>query len=108
MSKYVGFKCEYTDKKTNAYYPDAWINLITLNYSPYTQCRVLANAFVNEESFLKNMDCIHYDVIPYIVVYGSTDWKKYFDESILNEQGIDLQSQCLKWAKEKMGVEDEK
>src|SRR3989344_6890740 len=98
MSKYCGFKCEYTDKNTGAYYPDAWIQLVTFNYSPYVQCCVMAKAFVNEDSYLKGLQCVGYNMINEVVTYGSDGWKKYFDESILLEPGIDLQTQCLKWA----------
>ncbi len=92
-----GFTSSYTDPRSGAVYPDAWLQIANIDYSPNSNCHVLVNVFVDESAYQDGMSPVVTDIIP-TVIFGSDDWNTYFDVSVMAQADHDIQSESLAFA----------
>ena len=88
-----GFTSNYTDPGTGITLTNAWIQIRQINYTPYSNCLVVTDVYLNESSF-PSMKPLFYNVTPN-VNYTDPSWNTYFDPSVMTQSGHDIQAQSL-------------
>lgn len=96
-----GFSSAYTDPYSGAVYPDAWLQIINIDYAPNSNAHVLVNVFLDEAAYQEGKGPVASDIIP-IVIFGSDDWNTYFDVSVMAQADHDIQAQALAFAQSKV------
>lgn len=96
-----GFTASYTDPRSGAVYPDAWLQISDIDYVPNSSCHVLVNVFVDETAYQDGMSPVSTDIVP-SVLFDSEDWNTYFDVSVLGQADHDIVAQSLAFAQAKV------
>ena len=89
-----GFTMNYTDPFSGLNLPEAWIQIITINYVPYDHVLIAYDIYENQASYNQKMSPVFSNNQLKINV-DSDNWNLYFDPSVMDLAAHNIQKQGL-------------
>ena len=91
-----GFTTNYTNPNSGMQLPQAWVQIDNILYTPYGRTMIVFDIYKDVASFESGME----PVFPNLrgqIEYPSADWNSYFDPSVMDVAGHNIQAQSMSW-----------